>query len=175
LFAGTTDEMPRMVASTNYARLSPWPARAVIAMMIFLVGLTLLPHAPLHIPGERRHWGEQIKGYFDENLYADILRDTENGANYYEAAAREQRAHNYPTYPIFVFREPTLTYCLLLLHYQFLRFALLLGLYAVIIIKLLHIAREYPATGLVRIVMMTAAVSGLSIVGANGAIYLRNL
>lgn len=169
------DRFPRTAAPTKYARLSPWPARAIIAVMIILVGLTVLPHAPLHIPGERTHWGEKIKGYFDENLYADILHDTEDGANYYEAAFREQRAHNYPTRPVFAVREPTLTYCLLLLHFQILRYALVLALYAAIIIKLLHITREYQATGPVRIAAISAAVSGLSIVGAIGAIYLTEV
>jgi hypothetical protein len=143
--------------------------------MVILVGLTVLPHAPVHIPGERTHWGEQIKGYFDENLYADILHDTENGANYYEAAFREQRAHDYPTRPVFAVREPTLTYCLVLLRYQVLRYTLLLSLYAAIIIKLLQIVRQYQATGPVRIATIAAAVSGLSIVGAIGAIYLTEV
>lgn len=164
-----------MAATTKYAKLSPWPARAILAAMVMLIGLTILPHAPLHIPGERTHWGEQIKGYSDENLYADILRDTEGGTNYYKAAFREQRAHDYPTRPVFAVREPTLTYCLLLLHFQILRYALLLALYAAIIIKLLRITREYQATGPVRIAAISAAVSGLSIVGAIGAIYLTEV
>lgn len=46
----------------------------------------------------------------DHALYLSILRDVEAGEPYYEAAAREQRANNYPLRPFVTVRLPTLAH-----------------------------------------------------------------
>src|SRR5215469_12650304 len=93
-----------------YAKFSPWGARVILFAIAILVVYPAIPHAPLKIPGERAHWWEPPKGYTDGDLYKDILTDTERGEGYYAAAAREQRAHHYPTAPPQAFREPTLNW-----------------------------------------------------------------
>src|SRR6266702_1854315 len=155
---------------TFYASWSPWASRFLLLGVIILVVLPALPHAPLHNPGERG-WGQPAQEMSDMKLYKQVVADVESGRDYYEAAAAEHRAFDYPTSPAQVFRPPTLAWILAGLHFHFLQFAVLLGLYGAIIVlffrELLIGGKPFP----VRLAAIAAATTGLSIAGVDGAIY----
>jgi hypothetical protein len=164
-----------MTNPTAYWRLSPWCARLLLIAILALVTLPAFPHAPLNIPGEREYWGQPLPAKTDASLYKAILSDVKRGENYYQAAAREQRASGYPTAPAEVFRPPTLAWLLAGMHYHVIQVATLFGLYAAILIGLYRELRARQAPLLIRLGTIIAAVTGLSITGLPGAIYLHEV
>jgi hypothetical protein len=164
-----------MAEGTAYRNFSPWAARSLLAVIAFLVAIPAIPHAPLKIRGEREHWWDVQTGYTDADLYRDILTDFERGQGYYAAAAKEQRAHHYPTAPAQVFREPTLAWLLALLHFRGLQLAALFAIYASIIVQLYRGLTGTGKTFAVRIATLSAAITGLSIAGMSGAVYLHEV
>ena len=155
---------------TLYARMPGWACRALLALVLILTLLPALPHPALYIPGER-HWGEPAAKKSDGTLYKQIVADMAQGRNYYAAAAAEHRAFLYPTSPPQVFRLPTLAWMLTGLHFFAVQFAILLGVYAAIMILFY---RELLARGLSfapRIVSIAVLTTGLSIVGLKDGVY----
>jgi hypothetical protein len=163
------------IAPTRYATFSPWAARSVLLLIALLVLLPAIPHAQLKIPGERQHWWEKAVGYTDNDLYRDILTQMERGANYYDAAASEQRAHHYPTRPAPAFREPTLAWILSVLRFQALQLMALYGIYAAILLRLYRGVVDAGKPFIIRIATISAAVTGLSIVGMPDGLYLHEV
>ena len=159
-----------LTGHTLYARMPAWACRALLALVLVLTILPALPHPALYIPGER-HWGEPVVKKSDGTLYKQIVADMAQGRNYYEAAAAGHRAFLYPTSPPQVFRLPTLAWMLTGLHFFPLQFAVLLGLYAVIMILFYRelLARRLSFTA--RIASIAALATGLAIVGVKDGVY----
>jgi len=155
---------------TLYAGIPAWTSRALLTLVLLLTILPALPHQPLYIPGEKQ-WGVSGPQKSDAMLYRKIVADVIHGRGYYEAAAAEHRALQYPTSPPQVFRLPTLTWMLAGLHFYALQLALLLGLYGAIIIlfyrELLAAQVSFPG----RMASIVTAATGLSIVGVSGSVY----
>src|SRR5438045_7231579 len=104
-------------------------------------------------------------------LYKKIVADVVGGRGYYEAAAAEHRAFQYPTSPPQVFRLPTLAWILAGLHFYAVQLALLLGLYGAIVILFYRevLAAQVSFRG--RMVSIATAATGLSIVGVSDSVY----
>ena len=158
---------------TAYRRLPRWSARFLILALAVLVLIPALPHRTLNIPGERKGWGDVLPGYTDLTLYRDIVFDVAQGQDYYAAAAKEQRAHKYPTAPAIVFREPALAWLLVLLHFSALQYAALFAIYAAVLVGLYREVAGRPIA--IRIATVAAAVSGLSIAGVPNALYFHEV
>ena len=156
--------------NTLYARMPAWASRTLLALVLLLTILPALPHRPLYIPGEKQ-WGEPGPQKSDAMLYKKIVADVVHGQGYYEAAATEHRAFQYPTSPPQVFRLPTLAWMLAGLHFYAIQLALLLGLYGAIIVlfyrELLAAQVSFPG----RMVSVVTAATGLSIVGVSDSVY----
>ena len=155
---------------TVFARMPSWLSRAVLLLVIVLVVLPALPHPTLHIPGERR-WGEAGSVKSDMTLYRHIATDMEKGRDYYQAAAVEHRLYGYPTSPAVVFRMPTLSWILVILRFHLARLAVLGLLYGAIIFLLYRELLTAKKTLTVRIVVLSVAVTGLSVAGATDAVF----
>jgi hypothetical protein len=157
---------------TLYARLPRWACLMLLAAVAVLVLLPALPHPALVIPGERT-WGapavETVKG--DAALYQKIVADMQAGQGYYQAAAAEHRALHYPTAPAQVFRMPTLAWLLAALRFPVLQYAVLLGLYGVILVLFYREVRSRVTSLSARMGAAVFAVTGLSIVGVSGGVY----
>lgn len=95
--------MDRTSPATGYARLTPWQARAVLALLLatcgFFVAVTLSPLAQGYADKDR-------PGEGDVALYrAEVVR-IHAGEGYYQAAATELTARGYPTRSVFNWRMP---------------------------------------------------------------------
>ena len=155
---------------TLYARMPAWACRMLLALVLVLTVLPALPHPALIIPGER-HWGEPAAKKSDQTLYKQIVADMARGKGYYEAAAAGHRAFFYPTSPPQVFRLPTLAWMLTGLHLPVLQFAVLLGLYATIMILFYRQLLAQRLSFAARIASIAAVTTGLSIIGLKDAVY----
>lgn len=90
-------------SATGFARLTPWQARAVVALFlltcVFFVGVTVSPlrkgNVGRHRPGES-----------DVALYRAEVERIHAGESYYQAAAAELSARGYPTRSVFNWRTP---------------------------------------------------------------------
>jgi hypothetical protein len=110
---------------TRYAAWPGWAAWFVLLLGLALVIESAIPHARPHIV----HMGPA--NYDDRYFQQEVVEHVAEGKSYYAAAAAAQRAHFYPTTPAAAFREPTLTWWLVLLRYEPVRRAalvLLLGI-----------------------------------------------
>ena len=155
---------------TIYARMPAWLSRLLLAAILGLVILPALPHPAHYIPGERQ-WGQAGPAKSDMSLYRRIVIDMENGQDYYQAAATEHRRLGYPTSPAPVFRMPTLAWVLLFLRTDLMRLAALALAYGTIMVLLYRELLARKKTLPVRIAVLAAAVSGLSVAGATDATY----
>ena len=106
---------------THFSAWPRWAAQLVLVVMIALAVYAAIPKTAVQIV----HMGPP--GYDDRYFQRSVADLVTKGQNYYAAAADQQRAHFYPTYPAETFREPTLTWLLALLGTQTARRAALLA------------------------------------------------
>ena len=92
-----------MVATSSYARLSPWQARAVLAALGLLIALGTWKSPP---PPPQGNIGEQGDCSGDARLYLNEIQRIHAGENYYQVAAEELVALGYPTASVFNWRTP---------------------------------------------------------------------
>ncbi len=89
--------------ATDYARLTPLPARAVLGAILLAAGLgvavTLSPLGSTNI----LTW---VKGGNDVALYRAEVDRIHRGEGYYQAAAAELTPRGYPTRSVFNWRTP---------------------------------------------------------------------
>jgi hypothetical protein len=163
--------MGNPAGTTLYATMPSWISRILLVAVFVLVVLPAIPHTPLYIPGERK-WGEVETGYTDKVLYKTVVAKLIGGQGYYEAASAEHRLHHYPTSPPQVFREPALAWLLSTLRFPVLQLALFFGLYGLIIVLYF---KEFLAKSSLRekLIGVTTATTGLSIVGITDGVYLH--
>jgi hypothetical protein len=94
---------PDLPPTTGYARLGPWEARIVLAVILatalLAVALTLSPMAS----GRAQ---EQSPGEGDTALYRAEVERIATGEGYYEAARTELTRRGYPTRSVFNWRTP---------------------------------------------------------------------
>lgn len=88
---------------TRYEGWSREPALALIAGLIALLAIACWSPATAPAPKLRASPSE----HSDLRLYRDIIAGVAAGGDYYEVAAREQRAAGYPLKPFYTFRLPT--------------------------------------------------------------------
>lgn len=159
---------------TIYARMPAWACRGLLAVVLVLTLLPARPHVPLYIPGERNSGGTASQ-FGDAMLYKAIVGRMMAGENYYPAAAAEHRLHHYPTSPPQVFREPTLAWILTQLRFDFLRSAMLLGLYGIVLVmvyrELLAAGKSFPT----RMMVVATLATGLSIAGVSRGVYMHEI
>ena len=88
---------------TAYARLRPWPARAVLAAWIALLGICLarMPTPPPKCPAS-----QQSTANGDVALYRAEVDRVHAGENYYLVAASELPTRGYPTRSVFNWARP---------------------------------------------------------------------
>jgi hypothetical protein len=161
-----------VTGQTLYAQFPAWGARLLIAAVIMLVGLATLSHTLPNVPLNGQP-NVIPNAYTDSMLYKAIVFDVEHGKGYYEAAAAEQRAHGYPTTPAVVFREPTLTWLLVALHFAALRTAVLIALYLTAILAFFRSLIAARLSMRVRVITVISVVTGSAIVAVPEATYLH--
>ena len=88
---------------TRYEGWSRRPALALIAGLIAILVIACWSPASAPAPKLRTSPAQ----HSDLQLYRDIIAGVSAGGNYYEVAAREQRAASYPLKPFYTFRLPT--------------------------------------------------------------------
>ena len=95
--------MDRTSRPTDYARLAPWQARAVLVLLViavgFFVGVTLSPL-------RRGNVGKHRRGESDVALYRAEVDRIHAGEGYYQAASAELTRRGYPTRSVFNWRTP---------------------------------------------------------------------
>ncbi len=89
--------------TTGYARLKPWPARAVLLAWALLTVFCLVR---MPTPPPVCNADEQSMDKGDVALYRAEVKRIHAGENYYLAAARELVARGYPTRSVFNWRTP---------------------------------------------------------------------
>jgi hypothetical protein len=88
---------------TRYEGWSRGPTLALIAALLAI--LSVASWSPASAPAPKLRTSEAQ--HSDLQLYRDIIAGVEAGGDYYDVAARELRAGNYPLKPFFTFRLPT--------------------------------------------------------------------
>ena len=89
--------------ASNYARLSPWQARAVLIALVLFIGFSLWK-APT--PPPLCDLREESTTSGDVFLYLSEIKRIHAGENYYQVAAQELVAQGYPTASVFNWRTP---------------------------------------------------------------------
>jgi len=88
---------------TRFQGWSRGPALVLIAAL--LATLAIASWSPASAPAPQLRTSEAQ--HSDLRLYRDIIAGVQAGGDYYDVAARELRAGNYPLKPFFTFRLPT--------------------------------------------------------------------
>jgi hypothetical protein len=88
---------------TRFEGWSRGPALALIAGLIAVLAIACWSPATAPAPKLRSSPAQ----HSDLQLYRDIIAGVAKGGDYYEVAAREQRAAGYPLKPFYTFRLPT--------------------------------------------------------------------
>jgi hypothetical protein len=88
---------------TRYQGWTRGPALALIAALIALLAIACWSPASAPAPKLRTSAAQ----HSDLQLYRDIINGVAAGGDYYEIAAKEQRAAGYPLKPFYTFRLPT--------------------------------------------------------------------
>ena len=88
---------------TRYEGWTRGPALALIAALIALLSVACWSPASAPAPKLRTSAAQ----HSDLQLYRDIIKGVAAGGDYYEVAAKEQRAAGYPLKPFYTFRLPT--------------------------------------------------------------------
>lgn len=95
--------MGRGAIRTRFEGWSREPALALIAALLALLAVASWSPASAPTPRLRTSAAQ----HSDLQLYRDIIAGVQAGGDYYDVAARELRAGNYPLKPFFTFRLPT--------------------------------------------------------------------
>ncbi len=95
--------MTRGAIRTRYQDWSRGPALALIAALVAILAVACWSPAGAPAPKLRTSPSQ----HSDLQLYRDIIAGVQAGGNYYDVAAKEQRAANYPLKPFYTFRLPT--------------------------------------------------------------------
>lgn len=88
---------------TRYEGWTRGPALALIAALVAILAVACWSPATAPAPKLRTSAAQ----HSDLQLYRDIIKGVAAGGDYYEVAAREQRAAGYPLKPFYTFRLPT--------------------------------------------------------------------
>jgi hypothetical protein len=88
---------------TRYEGWTRGPALLLIAALIAILAIACWSPAGAPAPKLRASPAQ----HSDLQLYRDIIKGVEAGGDYYEVAAKEQRAAGYPLKPFYTFRLPT--------------------------------------------------------------------
>ena len=88
---------------TRYEGWTRGPALGLIAALIAILAIACWSPAGAPAPKLRASPAQ----HSDLQLYRDIIKGVEAGGDYYEVAAKEQRAAGYPLKPFYTFRLPT--------------------------------------------------------------------
>ena len=88
---------------TRFEGWSRGPALALIAALVVILAVACWSPAKAPSPKLRTSSAQ----HSDLQLYRDIIGGVASGGNYYEVAAREHRAANYPLKPFYTVRLPT--------------------------------------------------------------------
>jgi len=96
--------MPLGTFRTRYENWSRTPALVVLAGL--LICLAIVSWSPSSAPSPKLRTSPAVQN--DLSLYRDVIAGVAAGGGYYEVAAREHRAGNYPVRPFYTFRLPTL-------------------------------------------------------------------
>jgi len=94
-----------------------------------------------------------------------------SGKGYYSTVGVEHRAHDYPTSPPQVFREPTLAWFLATLRFDAVRIACLFLLAAAIILQFYRLLLRTELSAVERVTFIAAASTGLGFIAARDAVY----
>ena len=95
-----------MIVGTFRTRYEHWrrtPALVVSASLLILLALACWSPSAAPSPKLRTSPAQ----HSDLQLYRDIIAGVADGGDYYQVAAKEQRAANYPVQPFYTFRLPT--------------------------------------------------------------------
>lgn len=96
-----------MTLGTFRTRYEGWSRTPALVMLTgLLILLALASWSPSTAPSPKLRSSPAAQN--DLSLYRDIVAGVAAGGDYYEVAAREQRAGHYPLKPFFTFRLPTL-------------------------------------------------------------------
>jgi hypothetical protein len=95
--------MERGAIRTRFEGWSRGPAIALLIALAVVIGLA--SWSPKAAPGPQLR--ASPAQHSDLQLYRDIIKGVAAGGDYYQVAAREQRAAGYPLKPFFTFRLPT--------------------------------------------------------------------
>ena len=88
---------------TRFEGWSRGPALLVVAVLVAMIAFA--SWSPERAPAPKLRTSQAQ--HSDLQLYRDIIENVRNGDSYYYAAAREQRAANYPLKPFYTVRLPT--------------------------------------------------------------------
>lgn len=89
-----------------HTRFEGWGRRpAILVLALFAALIAFASWSPERAPAPKLRTSPAQ--HSDLQLYRDIIKDVHNGESYYVAAAREQRAANYPLKPFYTVRLPT--------------------------------------------------------------------
>ena len=88
---------------TRYEHWRRTPALVILAGLLIVLALACWSPSAAPSPKLRTSPGQ----HSDLQLYRDIIVGVADGGDYYQVAAKEQRAANYPVQPFYTFRLPT--------------------------------------------------------------------
>lgn len=96
-------------APSRFATIGRWPARVILLFLMILCvqGLGNAPEPGVQAVGASVPKGEE---HADVLLYRRIIEQVRAGGDYYQVAAQEHRARDYPLRPFVTVRLPTLAY-----------------------------------------------------------------
>lgn len=103
-----------MSFESRFAMLNRTQAVLLIMVLLAAIASAVLPHMSAHAlgPSAEKAAVKSTAGGDDLLLYKKIIARVASGEPYYQAAAQEQRAGNYPLKPFVTVRLPTLAYLL---------------------------------------------------------------
>jgi hypothetical protein len=140
-------------------------------MVVLVSALAQLQGSPRKASGPN----PPASAFSDVALYRSITARVTSGADYYAAAASEQRAHRYPTWPPQVIREPTQTWILAALHNDGLRWAALLALTGAALEALRRALARTSLTPRTRLWALALTTTGVATVVWPLAVYMHEI
>ena len=160
-----------MATETRFSRYPRWAAWLVLATVTVIVLIAAIqPPSPQTAAALSR-----TENFSDIRLYQSIVRQVRGGTDYYAAAAAQQRAHRYPTWPPQVIREPTEALLLAPLGADGLRWALLIALAALTLEALRRALARADLSPRTRLWGLALAVTGLASACVPSAVYMHEV
>jgi hypothetical protein len=154
-----------MSVQSRYANAPTWLARLLLLIVAALIVLAAAPReAAISIhakPGD----------YHDTALYRTMVDNVAKGKGYYSTVGTEHRAHDYPTSPPQVFREPTLAWFLAVLRFDAVRTTCLFLLAAATMFQFYRLLLRSDLNAAGRVTFIAAASTGLGYVATRDAAY----